>query len=119
MIGIGVDVEAVQRFGTPPRAAFSSEEVRYCLAQAASAEAFAGTWCAKEATVKALSAWGVVSLRSVEVFRDADGAPYVRLLSGATEVSSKAASPTVHVSIAHTTDLAVAVAVAVSSEPAD
>ena len=107
---MGVDVEGVGRFDSPPRGLFTDAEVAYCTAQGNPAEAFAGTWCAKEAAVKALSAHLLLSPREIEVTRDPRGAPQaeIRATSG-----RDAALPQLHVSITHAGGFAVAVAAAV------
>ena len=113
-MGVGVDVEAVSRFATPPRGVFADVEVAYCLAQADPAESFAGTWTAKEAVLKALSGWGRLSVREVVITRDDTGAPKAALVrrQRAAPSGSQAAQPELSVSIAHAAGFAVAVAVA-------
>ena len=111
VLGMGVDVEEVRRFHSPPPGLFTDAEVAYCLAQGDSAEAFAGTWCAKEAVVKALSAYLVVLPRDIEVTRDAAGAPHATVRWASL---GSGARPELHVSISHAGGFAVAVATAVT-----
>lgn len=107
---MGVDVEDVGRFRQPPPGLFTDAEVAYCTAQGNPAEAFAGTWCAKEAVVKAVTDYAVVLPRDIEVTRDPRGAPRaeIRATSG-----RETALPQLHVSISHSGGFAVAVAAAV------
>ena len=107
---MGVDMEEVRRFRSPPPGLFTDAEVAYCSAQGDPAEAFAGTWCAKEAAVKALSAYLVVLPRDIEVTRDANGAPHATVRRTSPD---SAALPKLHVSISHAGGFAVAVAAAV------
>jgi len=115
-VGTGVDVEEVSRFRSPTRGLFTDAEVAYCTAQADAAEAFAGTWCAKEAVVKALSAVVAVLPRDIEVTRDSSGAPHARVRT-ASRASGQDPLPQLHVSITHAGGVAVAVAAA--TLPAD
>ncbi|GIJ51689.1 hypothetical protein Val02_85750 [Virgisporangium aliadipatigenens] len=101
--GVGVDVEEVDRWADPPRGLFTEAEHAHCRSMGRPAESYAGRWCAKEATVKALDPFVRVSLRDVEIGVAAGGAPVVRVpWNGA-----------VRLSIAHTERIAVAVAIAV------
>ena len=75
---VGVDVEEIDRWLAMPQPMeklFTAGEITYCRAQGVPAQHFAGTWCAKEAAVKALSAFGDVQLRDVEIGRSPDGRP--------------------------------------------
>ena len=110
VVGMGVDVERVDRFRQPRRGLFTDAEVAYCTAQGDPAEAFAGTWCAKEAAVKALTEYMRVLPRDIEVTRDANGAPRAEVRAATT---GSGALPNLHVSITHADGLAVAVAAAV------
>lgn len=110
---MGVDVEEVSRFRQPPSDLFTEAEVAYCTAQGDSAEAFAGTWCAKEAVVKALSAHISVLPRDIEVTRGPNGAPRAELHASARIAGASGVLPQIHISITHAGGLAVAVAAAV------
>lgn len=100
LLGFGVDAEVITRFARPPLAAFTDDEVAYCRAQSQSDAAFAGTWCVKEAVVKALgglSHAGIapVGLRQVHVRRDTFGAVHVRVDDAPNPVGSSDPPPTV------------------------
>ena len=51
---MGVDIEATERWRAPDLRLFTDDELTSCSGRANPAEAFAGTWCAKEAVVKAV-----------------------------------------------------------------
>lgn len=106
--GVGVDVEAVDRFTEPDERLFTAEELAYCAIQADPAESRAGRWCAKEAVSKACAKYLQLTLREIEIRAATSGRPIVLLPDRATEVGLAA-----EVSIAHAGAMAIAVAVAV------
>ena len=110
---MGVDVERVDRFRQPPPGLFTEVEVAYCTAQGNPAEAFAGTWCAKEAAVKALSDHVLLLPRDIEVTRGPAGAPNAAVRTSARAAGAGGVLPQLHISITHAGGLAVAVAAAV------
>lgn len=103
--GVGVDVEAIDRWRKPDLRLFTEREASYCLAVGNPAESFAGRWCAKEAVVKAMSAFTTLLVRDVEIVAREDGAPIVHL-----RPANQHQDLEVVVSIAHTDSVAVAVA---------
>lgn len=109
-VGVGVDVEHHARWRTGElrlNALFTPAELARCRAMADVPAQLAGTWCAKEAAVKAMASHVRLSLRDVEVVRDSFGRPSIRLLtSGLHEHGAR-----IRVSISRTADLSVAVAV--------
>ncbi|NWF96067.1 MAG: holo-ACP synthase [Candidatus Thorarchaeota archaeon] len=108
---IGTDIVNVQRIReiAPDsrffRRVFCDEERSYCSQYGDPAPHLAGLFAAKEAVLKALGSPKGLSLHNIEITHEMDGAPEVRprLLAG-REVT---------VSISHTCDWAVAVALAV------
>lgn len=106
VVGIGVDMEPVSRWADPDPRLFTDEENSYCRIQANTAESYAGTWCVKEAVVKAAYPTVPILTRDVHVCRGRFGAPGVRL-PGGLPVSAMA-------SISHSAGLAIAVALAVA-----
>lgn len=110
-VGVGVDVEAVERFTEPDIRLFTVDELAYCAIQANPAESRAGRWCAKEAVSKACAKYLQLTLREIEIKVEPSGRPIVLLPDRATEVGL-----TAEVSIAHAGGTAVAVAVAVSRQ---
>ena len=114
LAGVGVDVEAAARFEEPARrdGLFTTAEDDYCGSRADPAESYAGTWCAKEAVVKALAGHARLLSRHVEIRRLGDGRPVVCLLG--RQGAEAGERFRVEVSISHAEGLAVAVACAVS-----
>lgn len=94
---VGIDVEQVQRFVDAHPRLFTEAEWERCAGRT---ESLAGIWCAKEAVVKALSRWRSISVRDVEIGHDS-GRPTVEIDGFEIDIS-----------ISHTTDYAVAVAIA-------
>ena len=108
--GIGVDVEEHTRWRTgqlKTAALFTPAELARCEGMADPPAQMAGTWCAKEAAVKALAAYVTVSLREIEVVHGADGRPGVRVLRKGLQQHGER----LRISISRTRDLSVAVAV--------
>jgi phosphopantetheine--protein transferase-like protein len=106
--GVGVDVEAVDRFTKPDRRLFTAEELAYCAIQANPAQSRAGRWCAKEAVSKACAKYLQLTLREIEIRAGPSGRPIVVFPDRANGVGLAA-----EVSIAHAGGTAIAVAVAV------
>ncbi len=83
---IGVDIEDSNRFEYRSQhlldRIFTKSEQEYCLAQAKPSQHFAGKFCAKEATIKALSQYGIkgVYLTDIETYHDKNNCPKIRLL---------------------------------------
>lgn len=73
---VGIDIERAGRFEHVAvdellRGMFTDEESRYCSRSVDVAATYAGTWCAKEAVVKALAPWVVLDPRRITVVRTA------------------------------------------------
>lgn len=116
---VGIDIEEVERFSSvsddaTKRALFTPEELEYCSAFSDAAARYAGTWCAKEAAVKALWPWARLEPRRVSVTRADDGRPML-LISGWREIADRVA---IRVSISHSGPVAVACVVAWAPRPA-
>lgn len=105
--GLGVDIEAVDRFTNPDERLFTSKELAYCDAQADPAQSRAGRWCAKEAVSKACAKYLQLTLREIEIRVEPSGRPIVLLPERALAVGL-----TAEVSIAHAGGMAMAVAAA-------
>ena len=122
---IGIDIVEVPRFravlARRPRLAerlFTPAERDYAEARPDPGERLAVRFAAKEAVMKALGAgFGDVAFRDMEVVRAEGGRPGVRL-SGRAEARARRAGVTGwHLSLSHTADLAIAVAVAIAPPP--
>lgn len=121
ILGMGVDLvevdrvrEAVLRQGDRfVQRVFTESEVMYCRAHAEPGPHWAARWAAKEAVAKAFGTGMGASLgwREVEVLRDAQGAPQVRLTGRALVLLAERGGQRVHVSLSHTGQHAMAVAI--------
>jgi holo-[acyl-carrier protein] synthase len=113
-VACGVDLELIENLppATDPwedpfyRTHFTPEEIAYCLLQEEPALHFVARWCAKEALKKCDPTFLDAELATIEVARDAAGAPYLVHREG------DAARRLPHaVSLSHTAHAAVAVVV--------
>lgn len=95
--GVGVDIESVHRFESVSDRLFTASEREHAGDRL---DSRAGIWCAKEAVVKAVSKWRQLSLREVEIVYSGD------------RPTAIVAGFDIDVSISHTPEYAVAVAVA-------
>lgn len=102
---VGIDIETVERWANPDPRLFVEGEHEYCQAKGNPAESYAGIWCAKEATVKAVWPRARLSPRDVVVSHDSSGRPSV-------SIGVAGAAIALEISISHTDDVAVAVAIA-------
>jgi len=90
---------------------FTKAEREYCDAKgAAAAQSYAGRFAAKEAFLKALkTGWrGKITWHDIEVMNDADGVPTLHLYGESKILLAATGATTVHVSISHTSEHAVA-----------
>lgn len=115
---VGVDVESITAVNienaTFVERNFTEEEQKYCFASADPQSSFAGTWSAKEAVFKSLgveSKGAGAALKSIEIVRDAKGAPQVVLHGDAKSAATASGVTNVKVSISHNDLQAVAIAV--------
>jgi holo-[acyl-carrier protein] synthase len=128
IVGLGVDACDVARIrkaleapsGARFRArVFTADEQAACegAGRRVRWESYAARFAAKEAAMKALgTGWsGGVTFLDVEVVRDAEGPPALRLHGEAAAVARRRGVARWHLSLTHTDDLAVAVAVAESA----
>lgn len=117
--GIGVDItetdrirEAVTRNDNFAAKAFCEEELKYMKGKKCMTQHAAGMFAAKEAVSKALgTGFRGFSLRDIEIRRDELGKPFVILHNLAREIAEGFGDYTVHLSISHGRDNAVAYAV--------
>jgi holo-[acyl-carrier protein] synthase len=118
IISIGVDIIEVSRVRetiarTPRFAArvFTDAERAYCESRgAAAAQHYAARFAAKEAALKALqTGWsGGISWQDVEVTAKDSGAPVILFHGRALELYEATGAIAAHISIAHTTQHAIA-----------
>ncbi len=119
--GLGTDVvevariaQLVDRYGARflDRVFRPAEQAVLARTPAAAAAALAARWAAKEALVKALGAHAAgVSYRDVEVTRDAQGVPGLRLHGAAAAAVSRTGARQALVSLSHERAYAVATVV--------
>jgi holo-[acyl-carrier protein] synthase len=125
VVGVGIDAVDVVRFrkvlgrrpGLADRLFTDAERADAAMARDP-AERLAARFAAKEAVMKALgSGIGSFALRDVEVVRApgtgaTSGAPSLRLAAGAAELAHRRRVARWHVSLTHTSQMAVAMVVA-------
>jgi len=109
--GLGIDIVEIRRFRELENDApffssvFTQDELTYCQSYPDPAPHLAATYAGKEAVVKALNSQKQISVRRIEVLRNEDGSPYIRI-EAQTEIE-------VLVSLAHSKQNAVAVALVI------
>ena len=116
--GIGVDIIEVRRIERLIerrgekflRRIFTPVEIEYCQARKQAGQHFAARFAVKEAVFKALgTGWAQgVSWRQVETINETSGRPRTRLAGRARERADALGVRTVHVSISHSDEYAVA-----------
>jgi len=90
---------------------FTEAERAYCESRGAvSAQHYAARWAAKEAALKALkTGWrGGISWHDVEITPEESGAPSIRFQGEARNIFEKLGAKCAHLSMAHTTEHAIA-----------
>lgn len=120
IINTGIDIieierikNAVERSSKFLDKVFTHDENSYFKSRNNSVCHIAGTFAAKEAVSKALgTGFSVFGWKDIEVKRDSKGKPFVSLHGHAKELAFSAGIICIHISISHSRDYAVAVAVA-------
>jgi holo-[acyl-carrier protein] synthase len=118
IISIGIDIievrrmrETIERTARFAERVFTQTERAYCESRgAASAQHYAARFAAKEAALKALqTGWsGGISWQDVEVTAKESGAPEISFHGRARELYDALGATAAHLSIAHTTEHAIA-----------
>ena len=118
IVSIGIDIVEVYRIAETisrtPRfveRVFTPAERQYCESKgAAAAQSFAGRFAAKEAFLKAVkTGWrGKITWHDIEVVNDADGVPSLNITGEAQALVDKLGATSIHISISHTSEHAVA-----------
>ncbi|PYS21967.1 MAG: holo-[acyl-carrier-protein] synthase [Acidobacteria bacterium] len=118
IISIGIDIIEVRRVretvARTPRFAervFTEAERAYCESRGAvAAQHYAARFAAKEAALKALqTGWsGGISWQDIEVTAKESGAPMILFHGRARELYEATGATAAHISIAHTTEHAIA-----------
>jgi holo-[acyl-carrier protein] synthase len=116
IVGVGVDIieinriaEAMERNQNFLSKVFTLKERQYMEGKKNMAQHAAGMFAAKEAVAKALGT-GVrgFSMADIEIVRDEMGKPSVLLQAAAAELASKFGDYSIHLSISHSKDNAIA-----------
>ena len=118
IISIGVDIIEVRRvretIERTPRFAervFTEAERAYCESRGAvAAQHYAARFAAKEAALKALqTGWsGGITWQDIEISAKTSGAPVISFHGRARELYEQSGATSAHLSIAHTTEHAIA-----------
>ncbi|KAF2267871.1 hypothetical protein CC78DRAFT_510962 [Lojkania enalia] len=116
---IGVDVENIAAINidndTFIERNFTRKEISYCQKAGSPQASFAGKWSAKEAVFKSLGVKGQgagAALKDIEILNDETGAPVVELHGIAEQEAKRVSVKKISVSISHSDEQAIAVAVA-------
>lgn len=119
ILGIGTDIAEVARISKSIEnnsfkvKVFSETEIRYCESKVNKAENYAARFAAKEAFVKALGT-GLrdgITINEIEVVNDELGKPSIHLIGKTAEILLNNSIKTVHVSLSHVKDMAMATVV--------
>ncbi|CAO2658206.1 Nn.00g059290.m01.CDS01 [Neocucurbitaria sp. VM-36] len=116
---VGVDVESLSALNidndTFIERNFTEKEIAYCQKAASPQASFTGKWSAKEAVFKSLGVKGQgagAALKDIEIVNDEAGAPTVQLYGTAKEEAQRVGVKNINISISHSDDQAVSVAIA-------
>ncbi len=120
IVGVGIDLTPISRMdaaigrhgGRFEEKIFTDGERADCREAHQPAQHFAARFAAKEAAVKACPPLRGQRWHDVEVVRDPDGRPRLRLHGAAAEAAARIGVARLHVSLTHAGDSAVAVVVA-------
>ncbi len=120
ILGVGVDLTPISRmqraFDAHPERLearlFTDGERAYCRGHASAAQHFAARFAAKEALLKALGVPEGLRWHELEVVNDGGGAPSFRLTGNAAAAAAARGVRTLHLSITHADDSALAFVVA-------
>ncbi|MBI4408728.1 MAG: holo-ACP synthase [Gemmatimonadetes bacterium] len=116
VLGVGVDLVSVARFARfrarrgerGLRRLFTAGELQYCLRLADPVPSLAARFAAKEALYKALGTGSTGTWTDVEVVRAPSGEPWLHLSGIASENARRLGVRRMHLSLAHTRELAIA-----------
>ena len=121
IVGIGIDIVDIRRLRRALERqgdrflmrVFTAAERDYCRAHRDAAPYFAARFAAKEALFKALgTGWAQgVTWHDAEVLRNEKGAPSLALSGRAEEISRSLGTQSVHVSLSHSEEAAIAIVI--------
>ncbi len=115
IIGLGLDFVQISRFevligkwqGKIINKLFTNNEYLYCSKYKNSCQHYAGTFAVKEALIKAYGK-GDIKFKDIEVLRTDNGKPAIHLHGRAKEKIDLTGTDSIHVTITHDNDYAVA-----------
>ena len=118
IVATGIDIVEIARIervfarrGTRFRdRIFTEGEIAYCEPRGSKFASYAARFAAKEAMMKALgTGWSNgIAWRDVEILRDDEGAPSIKLRGSALERFNGLGASRAHLSLTHSRDLAMA-----------
>jgi holo-[acyl-carrier protein] synthase len=118
ILSVGIDIievyrirETIERTPRFVERVFTERERAYCEAKgAAAAQSYAARFAAKEACLKALkTGWrGRITWHDIEITNDENGVPSLEIRGAAREILESLGAASVHLSLSHTTDHAIA-----------
>lgn len=115
--GLGIDIVEVKRIKKMKRRwqerfltkIFTEQEIDYCQSKKNSAQHLAARFAAKEALVKCLgTGFRNISLIDIEVIKDNQGKPVLKVYGRARELVEKKGIEKLHISLSHEKKYAVA-----------
>jgi holo-[acyl-carrier protein] synthase len=124
VLSVGIDLEPVASFRRKKpstdrrffRRLFSEREIAYCLKFRDPAPRFTARFCAKEAIVKAVESHFPLNVFDCEIRNDRNGAPKVFFRSKKVGLRRFLSKHELRISISHTDDTAVAVAILITKK---
>ncbi len=125
LLGIGTDIVEIARIAKSiekkgfKEKVFSKIEIDYCETKKNKAESFAARFAAKEAFFKALgTGWrDGMAFNEVETRNDALGKPSLHILGKTAKIISKKNIKTIHLSLSHAKETAIAMVVLEGAHP--
>lgn len=124
IVGLGTDIVEISRVASMIERhgdsflerTYSADEIAYCASKKNAAQHFAGRWAAKEAVMKCLGTGFIKGIHwtEIEVVPQPSGKPIVRLSSSTADFASQLGIETIHLSLSHGKEYAVATALACS-----
>lgn len=122
IFNIGIDIVEVERFKNIKRfdsflkKVFTDKELEYIKSKNFNILTVAGYFAAKEAVAKALSTGIVFRFKDIEIQKDTNGCPKVKLYNRAKEICESFKVTNIVLSISHQNSVAVACAIAEKEE---
>lgn len=111
--------ETIERTPRFVERVFTGRERAYCDAKgAAAAQSYAARFAAKEACLKALkTGWrGHITWHDIEISNDENGVPSIEIRGAAREVLKNLGANSIHLSLSHTTEHAIATVILEKTE---